>query len=116
MFASSLTNPQRSEYIASQKLDRKNLTFGVFFNNLLKLRRSIQLNDSGAIWSQYQGNCNNTGVSNYTGPLTNISNWSNLDIASSGSAVIDKNGHIYLCRSEERRVGKECRSRWSPYH
>ena len=23
--------------------------------------------------------------------------------------------HIYE-RSEERRVGKECRSRWSPYH
>src|SRR2546421_11369165 len=23
---------------------------------------------------------------------------------------------IYLVRSEERRVGKECRSRWSPYH
>ena len=22
----------------------------------------------------------------------------------------------YLRRSEERRVGKECRSRWSPYH
>ena len=21
-----------------------------------------------------------------------------------------------FCRSEERRVGKECRSRWSPYH
>ena len=21
-----------------------------------------------------------------------------------------------LCRSEERRVGKECRSRWSQYH
>ena len=34
-------------------------------------------------------------------------------------------GHIFeyrdkeamnACRSEERRVGKECRSRWSPYH
>ena len=24
--------------------------------------------------------------------------------------------HIYGIRSEERRVGKECRSRWSPYH
>ena len=26
--------------------------------------------------------------------------------------------HLYieLKRSEERRVGKECRSRWSPYH
>src|SRR3712207_9066216 len=23
---------------------------------------------------------------------------------------------FYLIRSEERRVGKECRSRWSPYH
>ena len=23
---------------------------------------------------------------------------------------------IYSSRSEERRVGKECRSRWSPYH
>ena len=23
---------------------------------------------------------------------------------------------IDSCRSEERRVGKECRSRWSPYH
>ena len=24
--------------------------------------------------------------------------------------------YLYLTRSEERRVGKECRSRWSPYH
>ena len=30
---------------------------------------------------------------------------------------VTKNG-IYrpITRSEERRVGKECRSRWSPYH
>ena len=26
------------------------------------------------------------------------------------------NSYKSLCRSEERRVGKECRSRWSPYH
>ena len=25
-------------------------------------------------------------------------------------------GNIKTARSEERRVGKECRSRWSPYH
>ena len=25
-------------------------------------------------------------------------------------------GEDELLRSEERRVGKECRSRWSPYH
>ena len=23
---------------------------------------------------------------------------------------------VFVFRSEERRVGKECRSRWSPYH
>ena len=23
---------------------------------------------------------------------------------------------VHCSRSEERRVGKECRSRWSPYH
>ena len=25
-------------------------------------------------------------------------------------------GAVKYARSEERRVGKECRSRWSPYH
>ena len=24
--------------------------------------------------------------------------------------------YVFTIRSEERRVGKECRSRWSPYH
>src|SRR5256886_5230246 len=32
-----------------------------------------------------------------------------------GSSVPSGNGN-YTQRSEERRVGKECRSRWSPYH
>ena len=27
-----------------------------------------------------------------------------------------KGGKLKKLRSEERRVGKECRSRWSPYH
>jgi len=44
------------------------------------------------------------------------------DHAYDGLAVTDPKGHVvysngaYLTRSEERRVGKECRSRWSPYH
>ena len=28
----------------------------------------------------------------------------------------DDENKISTTRSEERRVGKECRSRWSPYH
>ena|SRR5258706_2183696 len=35
-----------------------------------------------------------------------------------GDVLAIRNGakEIDLVRSEERRVGKECRSRWSPYH
>ena len=29
---------------------------------------------------------------------------------------LDKSGRTREERSEERRVGKECRSRWTPYH
>ena len=46
--------------------------------------------------------------------------------AATGMAAIatDENGPVtegsnftdFCMRSEERRVGKECRSRWSPYH
>ena len=33
-----------------------------------------------------------------------------------GHGALWWHGHGTLWRSEERRVGKECRSRWSPYH
>ena len=47
-----------------------------------------------------------------------------LDQASLDEAMRVIQAHYYdpkldyqnLSRSEERRVGKECRSRWSPYH
>ena len=29
---------------------------------------------------------------------------------------VPESSNVFLARSEERRVGKECRSRWSPYH
>ena len=32
------------------------------------------------------------------------------------SETLELNYMPYAMRSEERRVGKECRSRWSPYH
>src|SRR2546422_6903401 len=30
--------------------------------------------------------------------------------------LVSTPGAVFHVRSEERRVGKECRSRWSPYH
>ena len=38
------------------------------------------------------------------------------EILESNILVISKKGKVLGTRSEERRVGKECRSRWSPYH
>ena len=40
------------------------------------------------------------------------------EAADAYDALIRDNGgvHLQILRSEERRVGKECRSRWSPYH
>src|SRR3712207_6843602 len=52
------------------------------------------------------------------GPLVGVASFADFD-----EAVELSNAHgyglsaaIYTRRSEERRVGKECRSRWSPYH
>ena len=47
---------------------------------------------------------------------------SGSDIGDEISRIEDKTAealsdlYANLTRSEERRVGKECRSRWSPYH
>ena len=49
------------------------------------------------------------------GTTTNTNLGTALEEAITGSAdVTFSSGPV--TRSEERRVGKECRSRWSPYH
>src|SRR2546426_3439204 len=37
-------------------------------------------------------------------------------VGSLASELEQLGGTLVVLRSEERRVGKECRSRWSPYH
>ena len=37
-------------------------------------------------------------------------------MGSHGGGTEDGQREVLSSRSEERRVGKECRSRWSPYH
>ena len=46
-------------------------------------------------------------------PLEQMAQQLDVSPAQASSAV---SAALPLCRSEERRVGKECRSRWSPYH
>ena len=38
------------------------------------------------------------------------------DAGAAAVAIEVPHGPVVDARSEERRVGKECRSRWSPYH
>ena len=74
------------------------------------------------------------GISKYFNPtIFNYALAEKMDLSQSKWNVIDNFFYLYkihgsvnwvenndegklLCRSEERRVGKECRSRWSPYH
>src|SRR2546421_8675383 len=39
-----------------------------------------------------------------------------IDADDTSWLVEARHAHFVVGRSEERRVGKECRSRWSPYH
>ena len=40
----------------------------------------------------------------------------NLELVKHGLVIFTWGNVSAIDRSEERRVGKECRSRWSPYH
>ena len=50
------------------------------------------------------------------GPGGEMVFYGNPEIASGGTLDVDANGGCQVSRSEERRVGKECRTRWSPHH
>lgn len=69
-------------------------TYALDFSNDYIKSSTFSQND--AIWGQYQGNVNNTGVTIYDGPSVNQSSWSNENIISSGSAVIDSEGRIFV--------------------
>ena len=66
-----------------------------------------------------------TGIGRNT--LRKLAEWTKLPVLKVGRKVLIKTdilekfmeaneGRDLRDRSEERRVGKECRSRWSPYH
>ena len=45
-----------------------------------------------------------------------VSSGQETEIAEHLVKKLEQMGFAITRRSEERRVGKECRSRWSPYH
>ena len=65
---------------------------------------------------EFKKNCDNARVVHHEENLgLNAARRSGVNKAA-GEYVVFVDGDDILTRSEERRVGKECRSRWSPYH
>src|SRR2546429_8484901 len=100
-----IRRPPRSTLFPYTTLFRSNALFSGY-GAATPVRNTLNLgfNDNGTLFTQ-------TGAKNYRGPTTN------------GYAILAGNVRmpvgpqtIIENRSEERRVGKECRSRWSPYH
>ena len=64
--------------------------------------------------------CGSTAASSAASAADSTASSAAESTAASDTAAADgqtyKVGICQLVRSEERRVGKECRSRWSPYH
>ena len=82
--------PEFSAELADFKLPQ--FAFTQFFGGLFGGSEAVLLDKANLLGGFQLGKCD-----------------SNIDFDSINSSV-------WTTRSEERRVGKECRSRWSPYH
>ena len=76
---------------------------------------------TAAVSSTIMEDRNMAGIDNlgaYGQPKIDAKNAGGVDqlITNVEAAAIARTASSLSSRSEERRVGKECRSRWSPYH
>src|SRR3989441_11482144 len=79
--------------------DPVHLAPGAFDQRPVESRSDVLVYTTPAFQEEFEG----------TGPVT-------LELYVTSSAVVTDFTAQLVDRSEERRVGKECRSRWSPYH
>ena len=68
-----------------------------YVDYVITLLKESDFVDLNYIWGKYH---DNNGVTIYNGSLTNLTSWSNMNIVSSGSAVIDNNGFIYIAAED----------------
>ena len=78
--------------------------FGIFFTIIMAVLLGFDLNDAASI-----------GIIGAADGPTSIFVANTLHSKYLGAIMVAAYSYMAL-RSEERRVGKECRSRWSPYH
>ena len=84
----------------------------IYFSNWMDSSLYCISPEGKLIWKYYMGDYNSgsSPIFGYDGVLYVLTTNDN-----NSCLFTFKNKKLQL-RSEERRVGKECRSRWSPYH
>ena len=88
-------------------LDQGKIRYTVFSN--LQANPTIE-NVENAVASYHKNHCDSLLAVGGGSPMTNDEHQEIVDLFRA------KKADELEMRSEERRVGKECRSRWSPYH
>src|SRR2546430_15691219 len=102
-----IRRPPRSTLFPYTTLFRS--TSGSFYAGLQHVWRT---QDSGGSQASLDAHC---GEYAYDGTIT-CGDWVPLGSATLTGSTYGTDKYGSYVRSEERRVGKECRSRWSPYH
>src|SRR3712207_4891990 len=59
---------------------------------------------------------NRSAAESFAQAVRSAAGGADLQVRGASGLGFDEGLYPKLMRSEERRVGKECRSRWSPYH
>src|SRR3989338_8490995 len=85
-------------------------------NAFLLMTKSKHLSLAREIASKQIEDIRATAFVNLINDTTEISDIRLNQLPDAAGAKIIADCEAAVCRSEERRVGKECRSRWSPYH
>src|ERR1051326_8162395 len=85
--------------------------FNIDFPHVMLRYRTVELHEGRVPWARTElGKTDRNGeLARYVAPLAN---WGSDRHNQLTRPVLEKIAE----RSEERRVGKECRSRWSPHH
>ena len=96
--------------------------------SLVDIKSNVKNSQFATPLFEFSGACSGCGETPYVklisqlfGDREMVANATGCSSIYSGSVpstpyTTNENGHGPAWRSEERRVGKECRSRWSPYH
>ena len=112
-----VTGRPKHYYSIHQKMKTKGRSFDEI-NDILAVRIMVEeesecytvLGHILSLWPSMTGRFKNY-IKN---PKNN--NYQSLHLTVYGPGNLPLEVQIHTTRSEERRVGKECRSRWSPYH